>query len=283
MKDFSNIFLLSDMDGTLINSQAEISMINKYALNEFVNCGGTFAVATGRTLAGCKPYLNQLPLNAPSIFFNGTILENTQDNSVLKTLSLETTKLFSFLKKCLHYAPNLSIQLHTKDKFYIITDKQYDDPIIYKENASFIRAKLDDLIKLDILKIQIYTPDAEKISWLYKFAESMKLHHIAKYFTSWASYFEIIPKTASKGIMLETLRQMPLYQDKIFIAVGDFDNDIEMLLFADLGIAAQNATDNLKQVADLISVSCDDHLLQHIIHNIIPNMDKLMLDSLQTA
>lgn len=283
MKDFSNFFLLSDMDGTLINSQAEISLLNKYALKEFVDNGGTFAVATGRTLFGCQSYLEQIPINAPSIFFNGTVLQDIKDNSVLKTLSLETTKLFSFLQKCMHYIPNLSIQLHTKDKFYIITDKQYDDPVIYKEKASFIRANLDDLIKLDILKIQIYTPDAETISWLYKFAKTMKLDYIAKYFSSWASYFEIIPKIASKGVMLETLRQMPQYKDKIFIAVGDFNNDIEMLLFADLGIAAQNATDDLKQVADLISVSCDDHLLQHIIHNIIPNMDKLMLDSLQTA
>ena len=38
--------------------------------------------------------------------------------------------------------------------------------------------------------------------------------------------------------MLENLRQMSMYKDKIFIAVGDFDNDIEMLLFADYGIAA---------------------------------------------
>lgn len=52
-----------------------------------------------------------------------------------------------------------------------------------------------------------------------------------------------------------------MYKDKIFIAVGDFDNDIEMLLFADYGIAAQNATQNLKQVADIIGVSCDEHLL----------------------
>ena len=46
MTDFSNIFLISDMDGTLINSKSHISAINKYALNEFTKAGGTFAVAT---------------------------------------------------------------------------------------------------------------------------------------------------------------------------------------------------------------------------------------------
>ena len=56
----------------------------------------------------------------------------------------------------------------------------------------------------------------------------MEIDKIAKYFTSWSSDFEIIPQNASKGIMLNELRKMPQYQGKIFIAVGDFDNDIEM-------------------------------------------------------
>ena len=84
MTDFSNVFLISDMDGTLINSKSQISTINKYALNEFTKAGGTFAVATGRTLHSCKQYIPELPINAPSIFYNGTILQDTNNNVVLK-------------------------------------------------------------------------------------------------------------------------------------------------------------------------------------------------------
>ena len=47
MTDFSNVFLISDMDGTLINSKSQISTINKYALNEFTKTGGTFAPSFG--------------------------------------------------------------------------------------------------------------------------------------------------------------------------------------------------------------------------------------------
>lgn len=62
MTDFSNVFLISDMDGTLINSKSQISTINKYALNEFTKAGGTFAVATGRTLHSCKQYIPEMHL-----------------------------------------------------------------------------------------------------------------------------------------------------------------------------------------------------------------------------
>ena len=157
MTDFSNVFLISDMDGTLINSKSQISTINKYALNEFTKAGGTFAVATGRTLHSCKQYIPELPINAPSIFYNGTILQDTNNNVVLKTLSLQTKILFNFLKQCLIHCPNTCIELHTKDTFYIITKEEFDDPVIKRENLSYIRSNLDDLYDLDILKVQFYT------------------------------------------------------------------------------------------------------------------------------
>ena len=283
MNDYSNIFLLSDMDGTLINSSAQISAVNRYALEQFTAGGGTFAVATGRTIRSCRDYLGELPINAPSIFYNGTIMQNVHNNVALKTLSLQNTQLTAFLAQCLIHCPQMCIELHTQDTFYIITDKAYDDPVIEKENLPYIRANLGDIQDIPVLKVQFYTENPELISWLHNFAQAMEIDKIAKYFTSWSSYFEIIPKNASKGIMLNELRKMPLYRNKIFIAVGDFDNDIEMLRCADYGIAARNATQSLKQVADIIGVSCDDHLLSHVITKIIPNLAKYSAANLQTA
>ena len=289
--DFSNVFLLSDMDGTLINSHSEISDVNKAVISEFTEMGGTFAVATGRTLNSCRSYVKQLPINAPSIFYNGTILENVHSSTVMKTLSLNGGSIYEFLQLCLEKCPELCIQLHTKDTFYVITDKKWDDPVLEREKPQYFRASLDEVKQLNLpwLKVQFYTEDKNKISWLHNFAHAMEMEKFAKYFTSWSCYFELIPKNASKGIMLEQLRRMPLYQDKIFIAVGDFDNDIEMLLSADWGIAAQNATKNVKRAADIVSVSCDDHLLAHVITKIIPHpnnldkMDKIIVDSLLIA
>lgn len=286
MTDYSNIFLMSDMDGTLINSHSQISSLNKYAIERFTKLGGTFAVATGRTFNSCQNMIKDLAINAPSIFYNGTIMQNVKNNVVIKTMSLEGHELFSFLEICMTYCPELCIELHTKDTFYTITDKAYDDPIIAREKPKFIRTSLSEVKKLDleILKVQFYTEDQSKISWLHNFAQAMEIDKIAKYFVSWSCYFEIIPKHASKGIMLEELRKMPMYKDKIFIAVGDFDNDIEMLRYADFGIAAKNATNNVKQVADIIGVSCDEHLLAHVIANIIPAYNEhLLVNTLQTT
>ena len=289
--DFSRVFLLSDMDGTLINSRAEISDVNKAVLREFTAAGGTFAVATGRTLGSCKSYIDELPINAPSIFYNGTLLENVRTGTVLKTLSLSDAAVYDFIELCLSRCPGICVQLHTKDVFYIVTDAKWDDPVLAREKPYFIRTTLSEMRRmgLPVLKVQFYTEDKSKIDWLGRFASSMQMDKNAKYFSSWSCYFEMIPKNASKGIMLEQLRRMPMYKDKIFIAMGDFDNDIEMLLSADWGIAAQNATDRLKRAADIVSVSCDDHLPAHVITKILPHlsdldsMDKLLIDNLLIA
>lgn len=289
--DFSRVFLLSDMDGTLINSHAEISDVNKAVLREFTAAGGTFAVATGRTLGSCKSYIDELPINAPSIFYNGTLLENVRTGTVLKTLSLSDAAVCDFIELCLAQCPGICVQLHTKDVFYIVTDAKWDDPVLAREKPYFIRTTLSEMRRmgLPILKVQFYTEDKSKIDRLCRFAKSMQMDKKAKYFSSWPCYFELIPKNASKGIMLEHLRRMPMYKDKIFIAMGDFDNDIEMLLSADWGIAAQNGTDSLKRAADIVSVSCDDHLPAHVITKILPHlsdldsMDKLLIDNLLIA
>ena len=51
MKKYSGYFLITDLDGTLLNTNKEISPTNQKALAEFTAQGGRFSVATGRSPA----------------------------------------------------------------------------------------------------------------------------------------------------------------------------------------------------------------------------------------
>ena len=60
-----------------------------------------------------------------------------------------------------------------------------------------------------------------------------------------------------------------------FVAVGDFDNDIEMLIEADLGAAPANAEDSVKRAADLVlKNSCDTGAVAELVDYIIERCDK---------
>ncbi len=63
---------------------------------------------------------------------------------------------------------------------------------------------------------------------------------------------------------------MEEYKNKVVVATGDFQNDIEMIKLAYLGVAPANAEPEVKKVADIIGVSNDDNLLHDIIYRLIP-------------
>ena len=68
---FKDYLLVTDLDGTLLDSQKKISAENKAAIDEFINGGGIFTIATGRGYNMALPIMQMLKVNAPAIIFNG--------------------------------------------------------------------------------------------------------------------------------------------------------------------------------------------------------------------
>ena len=83
MGKYTGKMIISDLDGTLIPRGGLISAENKAAIKSFVAEGGRFAIATGRTPEAAAGYVDGLPINAPSIFFNGAMLYDWVRPSVL--------------------------------------------------------------------------------------------------------------------------------------------------------------------------------------------------------
>ena len=83
MGKYTGKMIISDLDGTLIPRGGVISAENKAAIQAFVDGGGRFAIATGRTPEAAAGYVEGLPINAPSVFFNGAMLYDWAAKKVL--------------------------------------------------------------------------------------------------------------------------------------------------------------------------------------------------------
>jgi len=68
---FDNILMVTDLDGTLFDSRAQVSQKNMNAINEFRNNGGLFTIATGRAFSYSRFTANELELQIPAIVYNG--------------------------------------------------------------------------------------------------------------------------------------------------------------------------------------------------------------------
>ena len=70
-RKFDGYVIVSDLDGTLLDNNKNISKENLEAINYFTENGGKFTVATGRVIEATEEYLSKIEINFPIIVYNG--------------------------------------------------------------------------------------------------------------------------------------------------------------------------------------------------------------------
>ena len=272
MGKYTGKMIISDLDGTLIPRGGVISPENKAAIEEFVKGGGHFAIATGRTPEAAAGYVKGLPINAPSVFFNGAMLYDWEQKKVIKTLPLtdvDSKKLWpQFAQQALIEFPEACLEVYTAENCHIITPEANDDPRLPNEFYSYGHtdlSQLTDTSKTPWLKF-FACDKHEHLEKYVALAEKMGVAELANGFYSEDNYYEFVAKNVSKGSMLSFIReQLPGIK---IIACGDYLNDNEMLTAADIGVAPANAHEDTKKIAQHIGCAVEDHLLAWIVKNI---------------
>lgn len=267
MKKYTNILLLSDMDGTLLNSKSLVSKKNKEAIDYFIENGGLFGVATGRSQNNSMNFLSGIQVNAPCILYNGSGVYDYGSKQFLLLYELPKLKLITFLKHCLIEFPDISIQIYSPEMCCFISPKSQVSPEIIELHQPCVFCRIEDMIELPWIKL-LFIGKTEELTELNEemndFGLEKELHRV---FSS-EIYLECLPYGINKGSALLSIKERMGDNYKIY-AVGDYYNDFEMLQAADVGIATQNAIASLKEVADRITVNNDESAIADIIYNIM--------------
>jgi Cof subfamily protein (haloacid dehalogenase superfamily) len=267
MKKFSNVILLSDMDGTLLNSQGFISRENQEAVHYFIQNGGLFGIATGRSQLNSVLFLDEIKVNSPCILYNGCGIYDFNTKQFIKLQELSKKKLISFLQQCHREFSNVTIQIYCPQMCYFITPKSQADPHIIEIHQPCEFCQIENIVELPWIKI-LFSGKSEDLKALNEQMMINGLEHELNWVFSSEVYLEYLPYGISKGSALRYMKESIYPNDKIY-AVGDYNNDVEMLQVADIGIATQNALSSLKEIADRITVSNDESAIADIIYNMI--------------
>ena len=272
MGKYTGKMIISDLDGTLIPRGGVISAENRQAIADFVAEDGLFAVATGRTPEAAAGYVEGLPINAPSVFFNGAMLYDWAAKKVLKTMPLTAGDMDNlwpaFAAKALAEFPEACIEVYTADNCHIITPEANDDPRLPHEYYRYVHtdlAKLTDTLKTPWLKF-FACDKHEHLEKYVALAKEMGTAPMANGFYSEDNYYEFVAKHVSKGAMVASIReQLPGVE---IIACGDYLNDNEMLAEADIGVAAANAHPETQKVAKYVGCAVEENLLAWVVKEI---------------
>ncbi|SCY64606.1 Cof-type HAD-IIB family hydrolase [Alkaliphilus peptidifermentans] len=283
--------LATDMDGTLLKNNKTLSIQNIKALRKAYNSGIEIVICTGRPFATIKPYLSQIGLPCWVVSNNGAVIRNKEEK-LIEVININNDSL-------LHLIPILekeNIYYHGSDGTcsYI---KSYRERI--KVIKNFIMLKQQSKLKLwlnilsavflsgahkkvDIMKyiseggtfasLFIYSLDEEKLMVI---KEKIKCIKGIELTSSGRDNIEVLHQTASKGSALRRLcDELNINSDEV-IAVGDNFNDLSMLSFAGVGVAMENAEEEVLKVADWKTKSNEEDGISFLIETLLHNRDAL--------
>lgn len=254
-ENISEVVLMSDMDGTLLTSDKKITEKDRLAIEKFISLGGKFTVSTGRTFEAFEQYRRMLDLNFPVVLYNGGIIYNYISEKILyaEYLPDSAVNITAELLDIMDWAGGEVLKTNGT---YVFRNNYYQKLHTDLCGISPIYSPLADIPDGEWLKV-LFAMSEEDISRAEKVIAE-KNYSGVDFVKSSDIFIEMLPHNISKGSALGEYRKLDGMKDRTFVAIGDFDNDIEMIQCADLGACPANAEESVKKNADIILENTSD-------------------------
>lgn len=248
MKRFSDVILVTDLDDSLLTRDKRITEKDLEAIKYFVSEGGGFSVATGRVYSSAKQYTDLLPITLPIILYNGAVVYDIKNGKTLYKELLIPSGV-NYANEILAKFPELGCEIVCDNKVFIYRECKTLDEKMALENIEFGYCD-ENSIPDEIIKILIVGTN-EQISAAYPEIKKMNFGGV-DFMLSAPYYCEMLPSGASKAVGVAKMTEIVGQSNKKVAALGDFDNDIEMIKRADFGACVPNSPQRVKDVADIV-------------------------------
>ena len=265
----------SDLDGTLLNKNKEITPRLFEALEQLDKLGIYFVPSTGRPFGPVPQAIKELPFLKYVITSNGaTIYDATEQKNIIENyLTPEAVDAVIAVARELPIITEYFIE----GKAYI-AKTVYDDlsPFDLTESHEFYiknsRTPVEDFWNemkrndavLENINLVFKDMELRKEVW-----DKLKALGLASVTAATTKNIEITSLYATKAQALEKLCEVLGFSRENVLAMGDGDNDMPMIQFAGIGVAMANGEEHIKQAADIIADDCNDFGAAKILEQII--------------
>jgi hypothetical protein len=274
--------ILLDIDGTLTNSQKDITPLTRDALLKAQDKGVVLVLASGRADVGLHKFADILDMkNHGGVFvaFNGAKSLNYKTGEVY----FEQAMTVDQGKRVLEHMKKFEVAsvidhgefMWTNNAYFTIERDGAPWLIIEYEahNNGFLVCEQRDLparVDWGINKIL----NAGQPEYLQEHWQEMQAPfegELSGMFTA-PFYYEFTPLGVDKSRALaETFAAMGIDPSEV-VAFGDAQNDRTMLEWAGCGVAMGNAVDEVKAIADYVTDSCDEDGIATALERLYPEL-----------
>uniref|UniRef100_A0A0A9CMX1 Haloacid dehalogenase-like hydrolase family protein n=1 Tax=Arundo donax TaxID=35708 RepID=A0A0A9CMX1_ARUDO len=254
------------MDGTLLNSKSQVTARNAEALREARSRGVNIVIATGKARPAVIDALSMADLSgrtgivsesSPGVFLQGLLVYGMEGREIYKRNLDEEVCREALLYSLEHKIPLVAF---SQDHCYSMYDHPLVDSLhyIYHEPKAKIVSSIDQLLGTAQIQKVLFLETPEGISSALRLYWAKTIEGRAHVVQAQPDMLELVPPATSKGngvkILLDHLSISP---DEV-MAIGDGENDIEMLQLASLGVALANGSEKTKAVANVIGATNDE-------------------------
>lgn len=260
--------IFCDMDGTLLNSDGQVSKRNASLIRD---AGIPVTLVSARAPMEMRDAVEALQLKGVQVAFNGGLIYRIGDNNEVLPIHTQIIKketVQDLLKGIRQHFPQVSLSYYDMNNWYC--DK-IDEGIQYEHNLTqqtptFIHNENQFLEgKLNTFKIMMITFDEENMRELAKYLQSLDLPEITIQ-RSGKAYLEITHHMAKKSKGIAYILKKEHLPKEETAAFGDGHNDLPMLEMVGYPIVMDNAFDDIKAIAYKITKSNDEDGVGYGIH-----------------
>lgn len=262
--------LALDLDGTLTNSQKQITPKTRQALEQAQQAGIKIVLASGRPTYGIVPLAKELKLDEYGGFilsFNGGCITNCQTQEII----YEKIMPPEIIQDLYHLSKQFAVNLFTYESDHIISEITDDTYTILESNINHMPIQkvenFPDYITFPLIKCMM-VGDGNHMAMVEKKVQEAVGDRLSVY-RSEPFFLEIMSQNVDKAEALSQLLSHLGYTREELAACGDGFNDLSMIRFAGLGAAMANAQQPVKDAADIITYSNDEDGVAHVIETFL--------------
>lgn len=253
-----------DIDGTIVDSKGKLSPRTKRAIAAARQGGALVCLATGRRHRATVDVARELELTAPLVLNNGALVCDVDAREVLFHRPLAARTARAAVRIAREHGTAPVVYRHAVQGPDVYYERLTADPwFVATLNRPDVVRRVDDLLEVigpGPEKLVVF----ERLAVVDRIVADWRARLTGRYRTykspgmDGQAALELLHGACSKWVAVRRVaRRFGIRRSEV-LAIGDGQNDVEMIAEAGLGVAMGNALDEVKAVADLIAPPNDD-------------------------
>ena len=266
--DYSKIkLIISDMDGTLLNSNHEVSPQFFSVFKKLSEKGIKFALASGRQYYSLMERMEPVKDELIYIAENGAIVMDGGEQIHIEPMQPEVVE--QVIKKVRALGGKYLILCGRKQAYIESTDPEFMKPFLnhyekYEVVDDLLNVKDDVFLKVTICDLS--GAEENSLPYVKEFEKDLQVK------LSGEIWIDFNDKDAQKGNALKAVQKVYGISKEETMAFGDYLNDLELFKNAGIGYAVDNAHPDVKKAAEFSTKSNDENGVELILEEMLKNI-----------